>query len=135
MRTNTSEPAGGGPAGATRVSAGPVLGGLIVGTLTHGLAIALFFVFWQSARAEAPRCFPDEDGVAVVLMQTLDVDAVGLVVCIVLAVVLRNRGFTRGIICGWVLGLVLVVLGTAEILQFRQSLGMGCGGGFYRAPW
>jgi hypothetical protein len=68
-------------------------------------------------------------------MLTLDVDAVGSVVCLVVAVVLRNRGFTRGLIYGWVLGLALVVLGTTEILQFRESLGMGCGSGIYRAPW
>ena len=121
--------------GASSKPAGSVLIGLTVGLFNHTLAVVLFFLFWQSARIEAPRCFPDEDGVAGVLLQTLAVDAIGSVACGVVAVLLQRQRFTRGLVAGWIFGLVLVVAGTVEILRFRASLGMGCGSGVYHAPW
>ena len=52
-----------------------------------------------------------------------------------MAALLRRRRFTRGLIYGWDLGVILVAAGTAEILRFLASLGTGCGSGIYHTPW
>jgi hypothetical protein len=39
-----------------------------------------------------------------------------------------------GLVGGWLLGLILVVIGTVDVLAFIDTLGMGCGGG-PGTPW
>jgi hypothetical protein len=119
---------------ADRKADGSFAAGLVVGGGIHLLAATVFVLMWLLQRAEAPTCFPDEDGVFVTLALALTVDTLGAIACGTLAAVRRRRRFTWGLLCAWLVGLVPVAAGTIDILAFIDALGMGCSG-TSRTPW
>jgi hypothetical protein len=111
--------------------------GILVGAAPHAATAALFLLMWVAQRADAPTCFPDEDGVS----GSLDCS---LAICVMLSLVLAiyngrriaesSRPFLLGLAVGWGAGFVLVVVASVDVLAFVSTLGSGCGGS-PRTPW
>jgi hypothetical protein len=108
--------------------------GVALGTLAHVVGFGVFVLTWWYQRVEAPTCFPDGDGVFITLVFALVAD---LTVAGVLAARYSARRFlklARWVLGGWLGGLIVVVIGVADVMDYIQTLGMGCGGG-PSTPW
>jgi hypothetical protein len=111
--------------------------GAILGAAVHLAGLAVFLAVWWLQRTETPTCFPDEDGVFGTLMCSLAANViiiVGSCVVVVRHLPRLPRSFLCGLVGGFMLGLIVVVIGIVDVLGFIDTLGMGCGDGT-RTPW
>jgi hypothetical protein len=71
------------------------IGGVVAGLAPHVLAIGVFFVQWHFDRAaSAPQCFPDENGVAGILLASLAADFAVSLVCVAFVRLVKRPQFT-----------------------------------------